>query len=239
MGAVFISLACRRLLVSVCLLGLLNLSWAQSLLESFKRFVAVKVLTIYTNRLIQSKNLEDEFALLDRIRSVHLEHGHPGKGHIVPVLDHFQHNGLHGVHTCLTFPVLGPSLSAFLYNLRSRKLGYELVKKFAKQLLLALTFLHDECKIIHTGQFVTTLLMSSLLRLDLEDLKPSNFALVIDNAEDIIRNCLAEGSDSDDKFRAAGHQSDPSLLPQIELRVPASQEQLSKLSIQLMDFGSG
>jgi serine/threonine-protein kinase SRPK3 len=125
-------------------------------LERLGRFVAVKVQTIDTNHLIQSNILEDEFALLDRIRSVKLEHPHPGKGCIVPILDHFRLDGPYGVHTCLTFPVLGPSLSAFLCALRSKKVNYELVKRFTTQLLLALAYLHDECKIVHTGKFATT-----------------------------------------------------------------------------------
>lgn len=127
------------------------------ILERFRRFVAVKVQTIDTNHLIRSNILEDEFALLDRIRSVKLDHPHPGKGCIVPILDHFRLDGFYGVHTCLTFPVLGPSLAAFLYALRSKKVNYELVKRFTTQLLLALAYLHDECRIVHTGKFATTL----------------------------------------------------------------------------------
>jgi serine/threonine-protein kinase SRPK3 len=130
--------------------------------ERFGRFVAVKVLTIDKNHLIQSNILEDEFVLLDRIRSVKMGHVHPGKCHIVHILDHFQLNGPSGIHTCLTFPVVGPSLSAYLYASRSKKLDYELVKRFTKQLLLALAYLHDECKIVHTGQFAATFVILPL-----------------------------------------------------------------------------
>jgi serine/threonine-protein kinase SRPK3 len=74
----------------------------------------------------------------------------------VHILDHFRLDGPLGVHTCLTFPVVGPSLSAFLTALGSKKVNYELVKRFTKQLLLALAYLHDECKIIHTGKLAAT-----------------------------------------------------------------------------------
>ena len=82
--------------------------------ERFRRFVAVKVQTIDTNHLIQSNVLEDEFVLLDRIRSVKLGNVHPGSGHIVHILDHFQLHGPSGVHTCLTFPVIVMALWADL-----------------------------------------------------------------------------------------------------------------------------
>jgi hypothetical protein len=68
----------------------------------------------------------------------------------------------------------------------------------------------------------------------LEDLKPSNFALMIENMDDLVRDYLAEGNSSE--FRAGGHQSNP---PEIKLRIPISQGQLPTLSIQLLDFGSG
>jgi hypothetical protein len=70
----------------------------------------------------------------------------------------------------------------------------------------------------------------------LEDLKPANFALVVDNIDDLIRNCLVGGGNTDENFPAAGLLSVP---PEIELRIPASLQQSSKLSIQLIDFGSG
>ena len=64
------------------------------------------------------------------------------------------------------------------------------------------------------------------------DLKPANFALVIDN----VRSCLVVGNDKNKGFPAA---SLPSVPPTVELRIPSSQQQLSKLSIQLIDFSSG
>ena len=82
--------------------------------ERFGRFVAVKVQTIDINRLVRSDILEAEFWLLDRICSVKMGHVHLGKGHVVHILNRFQLNGSSGVHTCLTFPVVGPSLSAYL-----------------------------------------------------------------------------------------------------------------------------
>ena len=99
--------------------------------ERFGRFVAAKVQTIDINHLVQSDILEAEFVLLDRIRSVKMAHVHPRKGHVVHILDQFQLNGSSGVHTCLNFPVVGPSLSAYLYASGSKKVDYMLVSKTA------------------------------------------------------------------------------------------------------------
>jgi hypothetical protein len=78
--------------------------------------------------------------------------------------------------------------------------------------------------------------MLSSLRCNLEDLKPANFALVVDNIDDLIRSYLVEGNNTDENFRAASLLSVP---PTVELQVPVSLQQPSKLSIQLIDFGSG
>ena len=95
----------------------------------------MKVQTIGTNLLVQSDILEAEFVLLDRICSVKMGHVHPRKGHVVHILNQFQLNGSSGVHTCLTFPVVGPSLSAYLYASLSKKVDYMLVYKTACFLL--------------------------------------------------------------------------------------------------------
>ncbi|KIM75323.1 hypothetical protein PILCRDRAFT_79176 [Piloderma croceum F 1598] len=155
--------------------------------------------------------------LLYCIWSAQTYHAHPGKSLIVSILDHFRFDGPHSTHNCLTFPVLGPSLPAFLSALGSKKVKYELVKRFTKQLLLALAYLHDKCKIVHT------------------DLKPSNFALVIDNMDDLVQTWVAEETNADEKARVASCSTIP---PNIKLQILVVNEQLSKLSIQLLDFSS-
>ena len=91
----------------------------------------MKVQTIGINHLVRSDILEAEFWLLDRIGSVKMGHVHPGKGHVVHILNRFQLSGSFGAHTCLTFPVVGPSLSAYLYASGSKKVDHELVYKTA------------------------------------------------------------------------------------------------------------
>ena len=68
------------------------------------------------------------------------------------------------------------------------------------------------------------------------DLNPASLARVIDNVGDLVRSCLVVGNDKNKGFPAAGLLSVP---PTVELRILSSQQQLSKLSIQLIDFGSG
>ena len=192
----------------------------------------MKVQTIDINRLVRSDILEAEFWLLDRIRSVKMAHVHPGKGHVVHILDRFQLDGSSGAHTCPTFPVVGPisfRLSVCITQQKSR-----LRASLQNSLLLALAYLHDECKIVHTGQSAATFVTLSLN--SFLDLKPANFALVIDDVGDLVRSCLVVGNDEDKGFPAAGL---PFVPPTVELRIPSSQQQLSKLSIQLIDFGSG
>ena len=97
-----------------------------------------------------------------------------------------------------------------------------------------MAYLHDKCKIVYTGQSAATFVILSLN--SFLGLNPANFALVIDNVGDLVRSCLVVGNDKKKGFPAAGL---PSVPPTVELRIPSSQQQLSKLSIQLIDFRSG
>lgn len=70
---------------------------------------------------------------------------------IVQLLDDFSITGPNGTHTCLVFEVLGESLlQLLLKENQGAGLAIPTVKKFSKQILLGLDWLHRRCKIIHT-----------------------------------------------------------------------------------------
>ena len=109
----------------------------------------MKINTVHSDNLVQTGVLESEVAILERIRST--APGHPGRCHVPLLLDSFQHEGIHGTHTCIIFPVRGPSVSAVLQELRFQRVSYGVAKRIIKRMLQALAFLHDECRLIHTG----------------------------------------------------------------------------------------
>ena len=120
----------------------------------------------------------DEIKLLEKISSANPSH--PGRQHIVSLLDHFEHRGPNGDHVCLVFEALGESLISTLRRYHDRGLPIHIVKQITKQVLLGLDYLHRECGVIHT------------------DLKPENVVISIENAEDVIAETTPMEVDNSD-----------------------------------------
>ncbi|KAJ5152661.1 Protein kinase dsk1 [Penicillium canariense] len=109
----------------------------------------------------------DEIKLLNRI--VQAKPSHPGRKHVVSLLDSFEHKGPNGVHVCMVFEVLGENLLGLIKRWNHRGIPMPLVKQITKQVLLGLDYLHRECGIIHT------------------DLKPENVLIEIGDVEQIVK----------------------------------------------------
>ncbi|KAJ5667762.1 Protein kinase dsk1 [Penicillium maclennaniae] len=109
----------------------------------------------------------DEIKLLNRI--VQAKPSHPGRKHVVSLLDSFEHKGPNGVHVCMVFEVLGENLLGLIKRWNHRGIPLPLVKQITKQVLLGLDYLHRECGIIHT------------------DLKPENVLIEIGDVEQIVK----------------------------------------------------
>ena len=109
----------------------------------------------------------DEIKLLNKI--VQAKPDHPGKKHVVSLLDFFEHKGPNGIHVCMVFEVLGENLLGLIKRWNHRGIPMPLVKQITKQVLLGLDYLHRECGIIHT------------------DLKPENVLIEIGDVEQIVQ----------------------------------------------------
>ena len=90
----------------------------------------------------------DEIKLLKKV--VDANKDHPGRKHVVSLLDSFNHKGPNGVHVCMVFEVLGENLLGLIKRWNHRGIPMPLVKQITKQVLLGLDYLHRECGIIHT-----------------------------------------------------------------------------------------
>ncbi|KAI4716975.1 kinase-like protein [Aureobasidium sp. EXF-10727] len=68
-----------------------------------------------------------------------------GQEHIMQLLDEFQHNGPNGVHDCLVFELLGPSVASVVER-RSvdNRLPGHIAKKACKETCLGLQALHEQ-----------------------------------------------------------------------------------------------
>ncbi|PWZ03663.1 kinase-like protein [Testicularia cyperi] len=131
--------------------------------HKMKRHVALKVVKSaphYTETAL------DEIKLLQRLVSANPNH--PGRRHCVSLLDHFRHKGPNGSHVCMVFEVLGENLLGLIKRYQHRGVPPHIVKQIAKQVLLGLDYMHQECGIIHT------------------DLKPENVLICIDDVEAVV-----------------------------------------------------
>lgn len=140
------------------------------------RHVALKVVRSAAH---YTETAVDEIKLLNKI--VQANPNHPGKKHVVSLLDSFEHKGPNGVHVCMVFEVLGENLLGLIKRWNHRGIPMPLVKQITKQVLLGLDYLHRECGIIHT------------------DLKPENVLIEIGDVEQIVKTFVKDEPKVDDK----------------------------------------
>ncbi|KAK3657484.1 serine/threonine protein kinase, CMGC [Elasticomyces elasticus] len=123
----------------------------------------------------------DEIKLLNKV--VEANKDHPGRAHVVSLLDSFNHKGPHGMHVCMVFEVLGENLLGLIKRWNHRGIPMPLVKQITKQVLLGLDYLHRECGIIHT------------------DLKPENVLIEIGDVEQIVKTYVKDEDKEKDDHR--------------------------------------
>ncbi|KAF8078305.1 CMGC/SRPK protein kinase [Lyophyllum atratum] len=95
-----------------------------------------------------AETARDEIKLLSRVAS--FSPTHPGRCHIVSFLDSFVNQGPESSHVCIVFEPLGENLLAMIERNKKKGVPRVLVKVIAKQILLGLQYLHDECDLVHT-----------------------------------------------------------------------------------------
>jgi serine/threonine-protein kinase SRPK3 len=134
---------------------LIAMGWFESLrsCDIFRRYrrhpqqyVAVKILTAHATQV--QRRLADELSLLQHVRDLAGKSKHPGRAHVIALIDSFEVSSIQGNHLCLVHEATGtfPKMDRL-------GLPIPLVKLVTKQLLLALDFLHRECHVVHTGAF--------------------------------------------------------------------------------------
>ncbi|KAL8753194.1 MAG: hypothetical protein Q9199_005220 [Rusavskia elegans] len=100
-----------------------------------KRYVALKIIVAND----KSGKLELKwFKYLARQQSKH-----PGKQHLLMLLDHFKLSGPHGIHTCLVLPFLGPCVRHHAASYISGILDHRIARRVATQLSESLVYLHS------------------------------------------------------------------------------------------------
>ncbi|KAJ3474345.1 hypothetical protein NLI96_g12507 [Meripilus lineatus] len=141
-----------------------SLSFFIILCYSEKRHSALKVVKSAGR---YAETARDEIKLLRKVMDANPSHA--GRNHIVSFLDSFQHCAPEDIHVCLVFEPLGENLLAVIERHKATGVPVPLVKVIAKQVLLGLQYLHDECDLVHT------------------DIKPENIMVSIPDVESHIQ----------------------------------------------------
>lgn len=84
-----------------------------------------------------------ELKMLQRLAADESEH--PGRAHVRSLLDHFTISGPNGEHCCLVSEVAGPTLLSLYDNAgpaSARRLKGQIARKIARQVALAVAYLH-------------------------------------------------------------------------------------------------
>ncbi|KAK9366611.1 kinase-like domain-containing protein [Lipomyces kononenkoae] len=106
--------------------------------EHSHRLVSLKIMTG------EASNTFDEIRILQYLKDGAI--CHPACDHILCILDHFTIDGPNGAHSCLVSPFAGPSLAQMAYSpgqpAGTRRICGGLARKFAKQVILTVGYLH-------------------------------------------------------------------------------------------------
>jgi len=118
---------------------------------SLSTYVALKIATA------KSSVTDNELKVLEHLS--HQVFQHPGRNHVMGLLDFFEHQGPNGIHRCLVFDVMGPNSSTMFDSLPPRlkpppsgatasdehergRYPFWMAKSILRQILLGIEFLH-------------------------------------------------------------------------------------------------
>ncbi|CAL8579589.1 hypothetical protein XPA_005326 [Xanthoria parietina] len=99
------------------------------------RYVALKII------MADERSNKLELKMFEYLANQHSDH--PGKQHLVTLLDRFVIQGPYGKHNCLVLPFLGPSVSNQASSYHSKMLDPCLARRVATQLSESLAYMHS------------------------------------------------------------------------------------------------
>ena len=114
----------------------------------YNRHVAIKVLSAFASRELKAGRLVERELLRQVTTASPL---HQGFGHVIHLLHEFTFESAAGQHVCFVTDVLSYSLSGLQSRLKDPRLPLAFILCLTKHVLKGLEYLHDECKVVHSG----------------------------------------------------------------------------------------
>lgn len=109
-------------------------------------YVAIKICTRDADK---SAQLNRELDFYEHVSS--MESQHRGQAYIRGLYGEFELDGPNGKHLCLVHPPMHITIQQLQHQNSAHKLNVPLLKWTLANVLKALSFLHDEAKVVHTG----------------------------------------------------------------------------------------
>lgn len=79
---------------------------------------------------------------------------HRGRSLIRTLIDSFEVKFPEGSYSCLVYRPMREPLSMYQRRFDDRKMPLPVIKTYIRALLTGLVYLHEECRIVHTGKFI-------------------------------------------------------------------------------------
>ncbi len=188
-----------------------------------KRYVAIKIVTS------ESNSAGEELKILKHLSTESQQH--PGKSHVMKLLDSFEHRGPSGVHECFVFEVMGPSAESYITNFpletaqpnspsngsqKQLKHPFWVVKHMLRQILLGIDILHKR------GIAYSDLQLGNIL-VSIKDLSSIEESQLAQYDEDGVHFVIVLDELSDERFVRSYKDDRPSSAA--ELNTPSAKRQ--------------
>lgn len=166
---------------------------------------------------------------------------HPGKKHVVQLLDQFQHQGPNGTHCCLVLELLGPSISSQAEFYSSDRLPGYISWGASKQIVQGLDFIHTR-GIAHGGQSESSRSLQDAHQCTLLDLHPGNLVLANTTQRDLsdIEHITSlENPRTGDVMAAYGYPLTPQIPSYLvsPISLPSPARDAGNALVKIIDFG--
>jgi serine/threonine-protein kinase SRPK3 len=154
-----------------------------------RRHVALKILTAYASREIEAGRLRERELLRKATSASPLHHGFK---HVIHLSHEFAFRSFVGQHICFVTDVLSYNVPTLQKEIDDPRLPLELILRLTKHVLKGLEYLHDECRMIHSGMFYTPLIVDIGRSNHLTDLKPGNILMLPSDLDAVVGYELCE-----------------------------------------------